>query len=179
MKWRNSKERELLASGGSREQTLPTKNNPNPDLSDVKEEHLLSPKQSEAASGLFLDQHKDDFANSMTAAAAVHVAASAAAVAAGSLDLLHHHHDSFLQQTPDAGGGSPISGSENLHSKLKIKDANSFNYNDTVQRYAAAAAATAAASGFGYQSHDSEYTDEDINVTDELAGSHNDDSDND
>ncbi|GAB6027932.1 hypothetical protein CHUAL_002144 [Chamberlinius hualienensis] len=35
MKWRNSKERELLASGGSRDQTLPTKHNPNPDLSDV------------------------------------------------------------------------------------------------------------------------------------------------
>lgn len=35
MKWRNSKERELLANGGSREQTLPNKNNPNPDLSDA------------------------------------------------------------------------------------------------------------------------------------------------
>lgn len=35
MKWRNSKERELLAAGGSREQTLPNKNNPNPDLSDT------------------------------------------------------------------------------------------------------------------------------------------------
>lgn len=35
MKWRNSKERELLSSGGSREITLPNKNNPNPDLSDV------------------------------------------------------------------------------------------------------------------------------------------------
>ncbi|XP_071440981.1 homeobox protein DBX1-like [Hetaerina americana] len=37
MKWRNSKERELLAHGGSREQTLPNKNNPNPDLSDPME----------------------------------------------------------------------------------------------------------------------------------------------
>lgn len=35
MKWRNSKERELLANGGSREQTLPSKNNPNPNLSDA------------------------------------------------------------------------------------------------------------------------------------------------
>ncbi|XP_067090081.1 homeobox protein DBX1-B [Osmerus mordax] len=35
MKWRNSKERELLSTGGSREQTLPTKLNPHPDLSDV------------------------------------------------------------------------------------------------------------------------------------------------
>lgn len=36
MKWRNSKERELIAHGGCREQTLPTKNNPNPDLSDPR-----------------------------------------------------------------------------------------------------------------------------------------------
>ncbi|KAJ8340558.1 hypothetical protein SKAU_G00351910 [Synaphobranchus kaupii] len=35
MKWRNSKERELLSSGGCREQTLPTRMNPNPDLTDV------------------------------------------------------------------------------------------------------------------------------------------------
>ncbi|XP_076003128.1 homeobox protein DBX1-A [Genypterus blacodes] len=35
MKWRNSKERELLSTGGCREQTLPTKANPHPDLSDV------------------------------------------------------------------------------------------------------------------------------------------------
>ena len=35
MKWRNSKERELLSHGGSREQTLPTKTTPNPDLTDV------------------------------------------------------------------------------------------------------------------------------------------------
>ncbi|XP_050527622.1 homeobox protein vnd-like [Daktulosphaira vitifoliae] len=36
MKWRNTKERELLAAGtGSRQQTLPTRQNPNPDLSDV------------------------------------------------------------------------------------------------------------------------------------------------
>ena len=38
MKWRNSKERELLSSGGSRESTLPNKGNPNPDLSDVCED---------------------------------------------------------------------------------------------------------------------------------------------
>ncbi|XP_019623418.1 PREDICTED: homeobox protein DBX1-like [Branchiostoma belcheri] len=35
MKWRNSKERELLSTGGSRESTIPNKANPNPDLSDV------------------------------------------------------------------------------------------------------------------------------------------------
>ncbi|XP_055601498.1 homeobox protein 5 [Uranotaenia lowii] len=42
MKWRNSKERELLASGGSREQTLPNKNNPNPDLSDARNDRQSS-----------------------------------------------------------------------------------------------------------------------------------------
>jgi hypothetical protein len=48
MKWRNSKERELLASGGSRDQTLPNKNNPNPDLSDAKTDRQpsLSPPSS-------------------------------------------------------------------------------------------------------------------------------------
>lgn len=35
MKWRNSKERELLTTGGCRQQTLPTKTNPHPDLTDV------------------------------------------------------------------------------------------------------------------------------------------------
>ena len=44
MKWRNSKERELIAQGGSREQTLPTKNNPNPDLSDPQP-HRSQPTQ--------------------------------------------------------------------------------------------------------------------------------------
>lgn len=42
MKWRNSKERELLASGGSRDQTLPNKNNPNPDLSDARTDRPMS-----------------------------------------------------------------------------------------------------------------------------------------
>jgi hypothetical protein len=48
MKWRNSKERELLASGGSRDQTLPNKNNPNPDLSDAKcdRQSSISPPSS-------------------------------------------------------------------------------------------------------------------------------------
>ena len=35
MKWRNSKERELLSTGGSRDSTLPNKGNQNIDLSDV------------------------------------------------------------------------------------------------------------------------------------------------
>ena len=47
MKWRNSKERELIAHGGSREQTLPTKHNPNPDLSDP----VASPTAATAGEG--------------------------------------------------------------------------------------------------------------------------------
>lgn len=57
MKWRNSKERELLASGGSRDQTLPNKNNPNPDLSDARTDRQpsLSPT-SPSPSSPVLDQ---------------------------------------------------------------------------------------------------------------------------
>ena len=56
MKWRNSKERELLSSGGSRDITLPNKNNPNPDLSDVS-------KSSDVDSSDFLSG-SNDFQNS-------------------------------------------------------------------------------------------------------------------
>ncbi|XP_070564530.1 homeobox protein DBX1-like [Ptychodera flava] len=62
MKWRNSKERELLSAGGSRESTLPNKSNPNPDLSDVADDkkkdlsdsdkELDSPTSSPCASPL-------------------------------------------------------------------------------------------------------------------------------
>ncbi|XP_015228837.1 PREDICTED: homeobox protein DBX1 [Cyprinodon variegatus] len=47
MKWRNSKERELLSSGGSREQTLPTKSNPHPDLSDVGKKSSAEDEEEE------------------------------------------------------------------------------------------------------------------------------------
>lgn len=51
MKWRNSKERELLASGGSREQTLPNKNNPHPDLSDAETDRPKLSPMSPASPG--------------------------------------------------------------------------------------------------------------------------------
>ncbi|KAM9461696.1 homeobox protein DBX1-A [Clarias gariepinus] len=47
MKWRNSKERELLSSGGCREQTLPTRTNPHPDLSDVRDTPLHPEEEDE------------------------------------------------------------------------------------------------------------------------------------
>lgn len=58
MKWRNSKERELLASGGSRDQTLPNKNNPNPDLSDARNDRppSLSPNSEPASPTLDIIQ---------------------------------------------------------------------------------------------------------------------------
>ncbi|KAM4617976.1 homeobox protein DBX1 [Discoglossus pictus] len=62
MKWRNSKERELLSSGGCREQTLPTKFNPHPDLSDVGkkisgEEESLCPGSSPRHSLAYTEHH--------------------------------------------------------------------------------------------------------------------------
>ncbi|KAG8224645.1 hypothetical protein J437_LFUL003079 [Ladona fulva] len=54
MKWRNSKERELLAHGGSREQTLPNKNNPNPDLSDPMEPVVSSRNGPRDSGGILL-----------------------------------------------------------------------------------------------------------------------------
>ncbi|XP_053742809.1 homeobox protein DBX1-B-like [Synchiropus splendidus] len=49
MKWRNSKERELLSTGGCRQQTLPTKTNPQPDLSDVSGRRHRPPRPSSAS----------------------------------------------------------------------------------------------------------------------------------
>lgn len=53
MKWRNSKERELLSAGGSRDVTLrdvtlPGKDNPHPDLSDALRHHDMTTAGAEA-----------------------------------------------------------------------------------------------------------------------------------
>ena len=61
MKWRNSKERELLASGGSRDQTLPNKNNPNPDLSDARTD--LAPSLSPPSSPLVTTTNNNNSTN--------------------------------------------------------------------------------------------------------------------
>ncbi|XP_028257008.1 homeobox protein DBX1-A [Parambassis ranga] len=53
MKWRNSKERELLSSGGCREQTLPTKANPHPDLSDVGKKSSAEDEEEEEEEEMF------------------------------------------------------------------------------------------------------------------------------
>lgn len=59
MKWRNSKERELLSSGGCREQTLPTKMNPNPDLSDVGKNFETEAALRESPRAPFCQQRGD------------------------------------------------------------------------------------------------------------------------
>nr|XP_057931233.1 homeobox protein DBX1-B-like [Doryrhamphus excisus] len=51
MKWRNSKERELLSTGGCRQQTLPTKTNPHPDLTDVRSTYCPSRRERTTATG--------------------------------------------------------------------------------------------------------------------------------
>ncbi|KAK2841763.1 hypothetical protein Q5P01_011963 [Channa striata] len=50
MKWRNSKERELLSAGGCRQQTLPTKTNPHPDLTDVGSTYCHRPDRTAPSS---------------------------------------------------------------------------------------------------------------------------------
>jgi hypothetical protein len=63
MKWRNSKERELLSSGGNRDSTIPSKENPHPDLSDVPQNGQLvtSPNtESEHISNSEADVYDDD-----------------------------------------------------------------------------------------------------------------------
>lgn len=61
MKWRNSKERELLSAGGCREQTLPTKTNPHPDLSDVGKK---SSEEDDDEEDAFESVSAPDFCNS-------------------------------------------------------------------------------------------------------------------
>ncbi|KAK7486425.1 hypothetical protein BaRGS_00022349, partial [Batillaria attramentaria] len=59
MKWRNSKERELLSSGGSREATLPNKGNPNPDLSDVREGEEVKDDMDDEDEEDSIERHKN------------------------------------------------------------------------------------------------------------------------
>ena len=57
MKWRNSKERELLSQGGTREQTLPSKDNQHPDLSDPLDHQTLM--ESTVGTGIYTIQTLD------------------------------------------------------------------------------------------------------------------------
>uniref|UniRef100_A0A4W6F483 Homeobox domain-containing protein n=1 Tax=Lates calcarifer TaxID=8187 RepID=A0A4W6F483_LATCA len=58
MKWRNSKERELLSTGGCRQQTLPTKTNPHPDLTDVGTTYSHRPDRTAPTSQVQLNSEE-------------------------------------------------------------------------------------------------------------------------
>lgn len=60
MKWRNSKERELLSSGGSRDNTLPNKNNPHPDLSDLNKSSDVDEQSEHEYNTAHAHEHKID-----------------------------------------------------------------------------------------------------------------------
>lgn len=70
MKWRNSKERELLSGGGSRDATLPSKSNPGNDEDDVinkdgriacKQSECTQTKTTDNINKTTLTQHTNDF----------------------------------------------------------------------------------------------------------------------
>ncbi|XP_045127171.1 homeobox protein DBX1-like [Portunus trituberculatus] len=150
MKWRNSKERELLAAGGTREQTLPTKNNPNPDLSDVGEDQR--PPTSVGPS----PSNKDDLALQG---------------GDGPQDYQGRSEDEsgYLgQQGRPDNFGPPLGTS--LPAKIQIKDLTALS---------GFGKSAAASFPFPYQDADADYSDEDINVTDEMGASNNEDSEND
>lgn len=161
MKWRNSKERELLASGGSREQTLPTKNNPNPDLSDVAEEAARSAASSAggAKDDLVLQGSDDPFQKDR--------GDESFQIRDDPPSFVSHHHHQQARAV-DAFSTSLASA---LPAKIQIKDLTALsNYSKAAGSYAAS---------FPYQEADGDYSDEDINVTDELGASNNEDSEND
>ena len=162
MKWRNSKERELLANGGSREQTLPTKNNPNPDLSDVKEDNDRSLKNESKINIIGssnMSKDSDQFGTNS-----------------------HDEFNSFGEKIHHEGFNNSESKMESLipghlqggslnhlPGKLQIKDLASLGSCFPDRK-----------GGFSYSypgDHDGEFSDEDINVTDDLTASNNEDSD--
>ena len=130
----------MLAAGGTREQTLPTKNNPNPDLSDVGEDQRPPPSAGPSPS-------KDDLTGD------------------GPNDYQGRSEDesSYLgQQTRPLGMSLPA--------KIQIKDLTALS---------SFGKSAAASFPFPYQDADADYSDEDINVTDEMVASNNEDSEND
>lgn len=159
MKWRNSKERELLASGGSREQTLPTKNNPNPDLSDVKEDSMSGP------------QGINDPLKSSDEVITAKDALFSPSGPVGSLEILTQSHEAKMDALLH-GVTSPSRG----QAKLQVKDVASMGA-PPPNCHAAFEGTHGYSFSFATGGNDSEYTDEDINVTDELTGSNNEESD--
>ena len=192
MKWRNSKERELLANGGSREQTLPNKNNPNPDLSDVKEsfvsrtvgraadrEDLEDLGEDEVTgvvySGADLDgfHDKSDVDNSNATQEPLE-----SLIAASQLSLTHAGAARVVDSTTHRLSNNGISTSSESP-KLLIKDLATLGAASTNEGYSS----TANGLSFGRyadeggSAHEQDFSDEDINVTDDMTPSNNEESD--
>jgi hypothetical protein len=85
MKWRNSKERELLASGGSRSQTLPTKSNPHPDLSDSELERAAAARSSSSS----ISTSTSSFIHHKPTTVIVNGAATCCTTTTAAVDQLH------------------------------------------------------------------------------------------
>ncbi|XP_029910050.1 homeobox protein DBX1-B-like [Myripristis murdjan] len=85
MKWRNSKERELLSTGGCRQQTLPTKTNPHPDLTDVGSAYCQGAERTAHGGHALLDSEE------------MH---------------LHHHHHHTASSPSESSKQSELSESE-------------------------------------------------------------------
>ncbi|XP_068241390.1 homeobox protein DBX1 [Palaemon carinicauda] len=162
MKWRNSKERELLASGGSREQTLPTKNNPNPDLSDVVDERRTNVSKEDSAS-----QQTDDHLT--VSHKEQHFQGRGGGGDDGGFQGPPQSNGPTPQTLPNQHGRDYVTSlAATLPGKIQIKDITSLSSYGKPAPYA-----------FPYAEGEADYSDEDINVTDDLVVSNNEDSDND
>ncbi|XP_037623625.1 homeobox protein DBX1-B-like [Sebastes umbrosus] len=89
MKWRNSKERELLSTGGCRQQTLPTRTNPHPDLTDVGSAQCHRLDRTALASQEKLDSHESHLQH-------------------------HHHHHHHNPSSPSESSKQSESDSEEI-----------------------------------------------------------------
>lgn len=196
MKWRNSKERELLANGGSREQTLPNKNNPNPDLSDVKDVAFSTGGEIPRGScdGEDIDEMEDDDAASAELNFSSSEVVDSFTTERTNGDRTRTNHQEPLESLIAASqlslsqvSGHTDSASGRLHSpnspKLLIKDLAALGAHS--DSYDSARATISFASRYqqqrgemgGDHGQEHDYSDEDINVTDDMTASNNEDSD--
>lgn len=205
MKWRNSKERELLASGGSREQTLPNKNNPNPDLSDVNETFVASGDGQRSVDRANLEDIGDDEDRSTPTEGAEEesfdsdmqsftprpdVECSGQPEPLESLIAASHLTLSQAVARSSESNIATISRSNNAQSsslspKLLIKNLSTLGGAETFSSSAPTTESlTFSAANFRPQRNNDEHIetysdDEDINVTDDMTASNNEDSDGD
>lgn len=163
MKWRNSKERELLATGtGSRDQTLPNKNNPNPDLSDT-----VCDRNQSVSPGSTSSTHSDVKTLATTSGDPRDDNTPAAGPTPDkelrNADGMYGHAAESAAAVPTASGGSPSSAMQtsflaNIYNgKLGYPSMKSHTYK--------VSGGTAAATDYDDSSDSSMNSDEEINVT--------------